>query len=68
MKRRLEHKCTRDTVITMKKCSNTCLVSGGLQDVHAKLKLGEYALRMEQRGDYVRLKDVQMESLTEECA
>ena len=37
------------------------------KDAHAKLKLGEYALRMEQRGHYVRLKDVGIESLREEC-
>ena len=51
-----------------------CALSMGLRpndaakkDVHAKLKLGEYALRMEQRGHYVRLKDVGIESLREEC-
>mmetsp|Transcript_20613 Transcript_20613/g.34931 ORF Transcript_20613/g.34931 Transcript_20613/m.34931 type:complete len:81 (+) Transcript_20613:339-581(+) len=38
------------------------------KDAHAKLKVEEYALRMEQRGRYVRLKDVGTESSREECA
>jgi hypothetical protein len=59
----------------MESLKEECALDMGLRpndaakkDVHAKLKLGEYALRMEQRGRCVRLKDVQMESSTEECA
>jgi len=59
----------------MESLKEECALDMGLRpndaakkDAHAKLKVEEYALRMEQRGRYVRLKDVGIESSREECA